>query len=139
MAFIYEKTPQKEIEKYDLDDLWNYYHVGAYIMLPDRCFEHYWIVDRQRNIWLYAMNHMQKEWNHSRYLFHYKSRTLEIVVKDDSDLIYVNPKLLDDVEFADNIVIKKFNFTSEKIDFNIEEIKNIFKEALTVIRNKKCK
>jgi len=42
MAFFFEKVSKKDAQKFYLDDLWNYYHVGAYIYLPDRDFNYDW-------------------------------------------------------------------------------------------------
>ena len=150
MASKFEKVSKKEVETFNLDKLWNYYHVGALISLPDICFEHYWTVDKKRKIWIYDMNHCQSNWHGERYLFYYNKRIIEIVIKSDInsssslddvpfikniDFVSINFKLLDDVEFDDNIELVEdsdFIFEGAKsIDkFNHEEIKNVFKEAL---------
>jgi len=128
MAFLYEKVSKEEVEKFNLDELWNDYHEGAFIRLPEDYFTHYWTVDRERDIWMYDMTHYQQNWVGNLYVFHYKNRNIEIVVQRDSD----NSKNLDDNPCIENIDLVSVN--SEFIDeFDLEELKTIFKEALVCL------
>jgi hypothetical protein len=132
MAFLYEKVSKEEVKKFNLDELWNHYHEEAYIRLPEEWFEHYWTVDREREIWLYDMNHVQQNWDGELYLLHYKSRNIEMVVQSDSN----NSSSLNDVPFIKNIDFVSANsiFIDE---FNLEELKTILKESLVCFLTEK--
>ena len=143
MEFRYEKVSQDEVEKFHLNQLWNHYHEGAFIYLPEKWFEHSWTLDRERKVWLYDMNHYHKNWDGDLYLFNYHGINIEMLVKmnkeNDSiiniDFISANSQFkivkrdcdnflpLEDVSFD-----KDFDFINK---FNINEVKALFKEALT--------
>ena len=139
MAFKKDKPSKEEIKKYDLDGLWNRYHRGANIYLPDSCFEHVWTVDREREIWLYDMTHYHQKWSGKLYLFYYNGRIMEMGVMCDS-----NDSLSLDLHFTKEVIYLeeeersedyaypfeygvKENFTDEE---SVKEINTVFKEAL---------
>lgn len=141
MAFIYEKTTQEDSKKFNLDQLWNNYHQGAFIRLPleYEVFQHHWTVDKEQKIWLYDMTHFQQYWDGSLdlYLFYYNSKITEIFVKSE----YIDDLLTYNIDFVSvNSVYKEegieeldieYLFITESIDdLELKEIKTFLKKAL---------
>ena len=140
MAFVKDKPTKEEIKKYDLDGLWNRYHRGANISLPESFFEHVWTIDKEREIWLYDMTHYHQKWSGELYLFHYNGRIMEMGVKRDS-----NDSLLLDLHFTKEVIYLEEEERSEDYTYpfeygvrenfideeSLKEINTVFKEALT--------
>jgi len=125
MAFISEKVSKEEVAKYSLDELWNYYHMGAYIELPDICFEHFWTIDREKEIWLYDMDNYKYAWGTYVFILYYNNKKIEITIKEDEN----NSTKLSDIPFIKNLDLISIDLKS-KDNFDLEEIKSILKEGL---------
>ena len=127
MAFVKEKVSEENVERFKLNELWNEYNQGAFIRLPDRCFEHYWIIDKERGIWLYEATIDKDNFFQTVFIFNYKNKNVEIRVKT-SDKGSQRP--------SDNPYIKIWDFISlnpKSIEeLNSKDIKEILKEALVV-------
>ena len=126
MAFVCEKVNEEEVEKFELNELWNKYHQSAFIRLPQIWgFDHYWVVDRERESWVYNMSFDEDDSSMTIYLLHYKERNIEIRTKG----LEGNSTQLDDDPFIERIdfVSAHSEFINE---FDIEEIKTVFKEGL---------
>lgn len=55
MAFVNEFVSEEDIEKYDLDALWNRYNQRGEQMPALRLsgsYKHYWTIDRELDVWL---------------------------------------------------------------------------------------
>ena len=58
MPFINEFVSEEDIEKYDLDALWNHYRTrdGMPRLRLRGAVKHYWTIDRSCDTWLYYMD-----------------------------------------------------------------------------------
>ena len=130
MAFVKEKVSEENVEKFKLNELWNEYNQGAFIRLPDRCFEHYWIIDKERGIWLYKAAIDKDNLFQTVFIFNYKNKNVEIKVRSSdkgSKSLHDNPyiKILDFISLNPKSIE----------ELNSKDIKEILKDALVVYIN----
>jgi len=50
MAFVNEYVEQEDIEKFELDELYNSYHKSNKTPLPNTMYKHYWTIDREKRL-----------------------------------------------------------------------------------------
>jgi len=60
MNFINEYIPQEDIDRFNLDALWNRFHPDS-DPLPIDTFKHYWTIDKKENCWFMHLTLVKDE------------------------------------------------------------------------------
>ena len=132
MNFINEYVPQEDIDRFNLDALWNRFNPDSN-PLPSSMFHHYWTVDREANCWFIYLTlvkdieesdtNLPLYTNEYIFILHYKNIDIEIHLIQDRKNGSQNFK-----ESPFNIIWELKSISSKKIDEI--EIKTVLKKAL---------
>ena len=125
MAFINEFVSEEDIEKYDLDALWNHYRTrdGMPELRLSGATKHYWTIDRSCDTWLYYMGVVRSqapEFSRSGYPEPTSERIF--ILHTNNDKFDFRLKKSDDS--TQNINVKPFIIKWEFIKVNYEKPTN---------------
>jgi len=134
MNFINEYVPQEDIDRFNLDALWNRFNPDS-DPLPIDTFKHYWTIDKKEDCWFMHLTLVKEEeesdtfpiyTNEYVFMLHYKNIDIEVHLKkirEESSVHYS--------ESPFHIVWELESLSPSTInDIKSEEIEEVLKEAL---------
>ena len=134
MNFINEIVPQEDIDRFNLDALWNRFNPDSN-PVPNDIFYHDWTVDREANCWFMPISIVKDEeesdanlplyTNEYIFILHYKGKNIEVHLRKNRE-----ESSRDYRESPCYVVWELESISSESIE--TETVIEILKEALRV-------